>query len=98
VFEHACQGLDFQALITVTASLSVPAGNTLRVSMHLDVAIDDWDTFKCGLLSVLNPLGLVITAFDNSSTIPWYFGIGLGIVERVSGPMFMFVLALANRC
>jgi hypothetical protein len=96
VFEHACQGLDFQALITVTASLSVPAGNTLRVSMHLDVAIDDWDTFKCGLLSVLNPLGVAITAFDNSSTIPWYFGIGLGIIERVSGPMFMFVLALAN--
>jgi hypothetical protein len=95
VFENACAGIDIQAVINVTVSLSVPQGNTLRVSMHLDVDKDDWDTFKCGFFSVINPIAGIITAFDHSE-LPWYAALGVSVLSRIGVPLFILGLAFTN--
>ena len=70
MFEAACGGLDIRAEILPEVTLSVPAPNTIRTSVRLDVDLDDWDSFKCSVLSLLNPVAGLITVVDNG--LPWW--------------------------
>lgn len=95
-FDHVCSGLDVQATITVTLTLSVPQTDTIRVSLHMDVDRDDWDSFKCGLLSFINPFSGLITSFDNSTIVPWYVGVPLSVLGRIVLPLAMLYLGITG--
>lgn len=94
-FDHACAGLDLQATVIITLTLSVPAANTVRLSTHLDIDMDDWDLFKCDLALILNPLGAVITAFDNTH-LPWFGVLGVSAIVNAVAPVLLIALAVAK--
>lgn len=70
VLESVCGGLDVRATVETTVSLSVPAPNTLRTSGEIELDLNDWDSFKCFLVALLNPFAGLITTFDKGA--PWW--------------------------
>ena len=70
VMESICGGLDVRSTVETTVRLSVPAPNTLRSSGEIDLDLNDWDSFKCTLMSLLNPFAGLITTFDKGA--PWW--------------------------
>lgn len=71
VFQSLCGGLDIQGSLDAYTNLSVPVANTVRAFTSIEINMDAWDEFKCTLLSILNPLSGVITAFDKG--LDWYW-------------------------
>lgn len=69
-FVKACSGLDVRAKLIANVKLSVPVANILRVSVGLELDLDDWDSSKCEAEALLNPLAGIITTFDQG--LPWY--------------------------
>lgn len=84
--ESICAGIDIKTEVSATAHLSVPAPNTMRVSVEVDWDLDDWDTAKCVLLSLLNPIGGFVTAFDKK--LPWYAGPVMPLVSILAALTF----------
>jgi hypothetical protein len=70
VLPSACSGLDIRASLDIESTFSVHAANMLRTSAEMDLDLDDWDSFKCTVLSLLNPLAGLITTVDQK--LPWY--------------------------
>jgi hypothetical protein len=70
VLDSACGGLDIRATVETTVGLSVPAPNTLRTSGDIDLDLNDWDSAKCTVISLLNPFAGLITTFDKGA--PWW--------------------------
>lgn len=88
VFESACAGLDPQGELIAHIKLSVPVPGTLRTEVELEIDIDNFDAWKCIGMSLLNPLGGLITVFDNSEDLPWWLEI-LGIFITISPAIAM---------
>lgn len=76
--ESACAGLDIRAEIELRLWLSVSAPNTLRIDGSADVDLNDWDSFKCILVSLLNPFAGLITTVDMEA--PWWSFIFISIM------------------
>ena len=70
ILRNACSGMDVRAELEAVMAFSVPAPDTLRMSAALDADPDEWDAFKCTVVSMLNPFAGAITTFDKS--LPWY--------------------------
>ena len=69
-FIKACAGLDIQGKVPGECDTFGAGANTLRCKVSLEVDIDDWDSFKCEVVSLLDPFAGLITAIDLG--VPWY--------------------------
>jgi hypothetical protein len=70
---NACGGNDVRFDAFVNLDLTVPSENLLRGTISFDYTKNGWDVARCFGVTILNPLSIFITAFDNNE-----FGIGLG--------------------
>jgi hypothetical protein len=70
ILESVCGGLDVQARISATATLTSQGPNVARVSVDIGLHLDAWDSFKCTVLSILNPFAGLITTVDKG--LPWF--------------------------
>lgn len=63
--ENACAGNDirFDAIINIDISVP-PQGNIIRGVVSFDLDKNDWDVAKCFAVTILNPLSVLITLFD----------------------------------
>lgn len=86
IIESACGGLDVRATVEATILLSVPAPNTLRVNGTIDIDLNDWDSFKCLGISLINPFAGMITTFDWGA--PWWAFFPISILLPLSTIVF----------
>ena len=65
--DNACAGNDVRLDVFAHLDFSVPKDNVLRGNLHVDYE-NAGDVAKCFGLAILNPLGILITAFDHGAT------------------------------
>ena len=70
----ACAGNDINFDLFTNLDFTVPSDNLLRGTLSFDIDKDNWDAFKCFGLTVVNPLSIFITLFDNGQ-------LGIGLAE-----------------
>lgn len=66
--DNACAGNDVRLDVFAHLDFSVPRDNVLRGSLQVDYEKNAGDVAKCFGLAILNPLGILITAFDHGAT------------------------------
>jgi hypothetical protein len=89
MFESMCSGLDVRAELISEVRLSVPADNTLRQDVEMEIDIDDWDAWKCIGVSLINPLAGIITVADNSDVLPWEAAVPIATFPTATAQMMI---------